>query len=100
MINELKPTFFNDRMNELGIDRLELAKRFVAIRQSEGDAAAKLSTRKNMIYRLLSGESDVDKMQFSTLRALIIALEGDAMVIWQGEGKPKIKRLWNGEGNS
>ena len=68
------------RMNELGLEPNDLVLRYCAHLQSKGVKNATPASRRNMIYRVLSGET---KPRIDTFFDIIASLNGSILIEWK-----------------
>ncbi|MEO1352328.1 MAG: hypothetical protein AAFW84_26615 [Cyanobacteria bacterium J06635_15] len=71
----------NNRLSELGIDRNDLVLRYCKLLKSRG-VDAKPVNKRNMLYRVLEGET-VPKVD--TFQDIIAALDGEIRIVWKQE---------------
>ena len=68
------------RMDELGLEPNDLVLRYCAHLQSKGVKNATPASRRNMIYRVLSGET---KPRIDTFFDIIASLNGSILIEWK-----------------
>ena len=68
------------RMNDLGLEPNDLVLRYCAYLKSKGVKGATPANRRNMIYRVLNGET---KPRIDTFLDIIASLNGKMLVEWK-----------------